>query len=84
MPDFNPIKDAKNFQQQYVSGGRFTDEEYETGVGWLSDYIDALVKALRETDEAMHARSKRHHANRFVCECRVVVAHKPSSLGGLT
>jgi hypothetical protein len=55
MPDFNPIKDAKNFQQQYVSGGRFTDEEYETGVGWLSDYIDALVKALRETDEAMHA-----------------------------
>ena len=46
--EFDPVTEAKSFQQRYACGTDFTVEEYEAGVGWLCDYIDALVTALTE------------------------------------
>jgi hypothetical protein len=50
MPDFNPVEEAKRIVSVYKRW-----HAGEPNMRVLVDYIDALVKALRETDEAMHA-----------------------------
>lgn len=44
MSDFDPVAEAQRVMRNYINDH---DEEYVGDVGWLIDYIEALVAALR-------------------------------------